>query len=140
MKRFFVTTLVLFGLIWSLPAQAAGFASPEGVWELDFRDSHFRVEFCNGDSLCGTLIWLSESSSTPEKVKYLNQMVVKYAKPSGANLWKGDMDLLGEQVQGSVRQLSDDQLALTGCKFLILCKTYMMFRMAPGTSPADKAK
>ena len=134
MKRLLLATLTVFALFSSATVQAAGAASPEGIWELEFRDSLFRVEYCDGDKLCGTLIWLSESSSTPEKVKYLDQMVVKYVRPTGAHSWKGDMDLLGEQVTGTVKQVSDDELALTGCKFLVLCKTYMMYRMPDGTT------
>ncbi len=138
MKRLIVTALTLAALLTANAAQAAQFASPEGVWELEFRDSHFRIEYCDGDRLCGTLIWLSKSSSQPEKVKYLNKMVVKYVKPAGENTWKGEMDLLGEHVTGTVKQLSDNEIALTGCKFLFLCRTYMMYRLPPGTSPADQ--
>lgn len=138
MKRLVFATLTVLALFTSTTIQAAEFASPEGVWELEFRDSHFRVEYCDGDKLCGTLIWLSKNSSQPEKVKYLNQLVVKYVKPTGKNTWKGEMDLLGEHVTGTVKQLSNDQLALTGCKFFFLCKTYMMYRLPPGTSPADQ--
>jgi hypothetical protein len=140
MKRLLVATFTLFALFAATAAQAAQFASPEGVWELEFRDSHFRVVYCgDGTALCGTLIWLSKNSSQPEKVKYLNKMVVKYVKPIAPNKWKGEMDLLGEHVTGTVEQLSDDQLALTGCKYLFFCKTYMMYRLAPGVSPADQA-
>lgn len=134
MKRLIVSALTVFTLFTASVAQAAEYTSPEGIWELEFRDSLFRVEYCDGDKLCGTLIWLSKSSSTPEKVKYINQMVVKYVKPTGPHAWRGDMDLLGERVTGTVKQVSNDQLALTGCKFLILCKTYMMYRMPPGTT------
>jgi hypothetical protein len=138
MKRLIISVLTMIALFAATAAQAVEYTSPEGVWELEFRDSHFQVVYCDGNKLCGTLIWLSESSSTPEKVKYLNQMVVKYVTPTGPHAWKGEMDLLGEQVTGTVKQLSNDQLALTGCKFLFLCKTYMMYRLPPGTSPADK--
>ena len=126
-----VFLMTLFtGLSIPASASASDFASPEGVWELEFRDSHFRVSYCDDDALCGVLIWLSEGASTPEKTKYLDQMVVKYAKPSGPNKWKGEMDLLGEHVFGTIEQLSDDQLALTGCKFIVLCRTYMMYRVS----------
>jgi len=140
MKRLFFAGVTIFALFAAVSAGAAQqFTSPEGVWELEFRDSHFRVNYCDGDRLCGTLIWLSESSSTPEKVKYLNQMVVKYVRPIAPNKWKGEMDLLGEHVNGTVEQMSDDVLKLTGCKFVVLCKSYMMYRLPPGTSPADQA-
>ncbi|MBU1176508.1 MAG: DUF2147 domain-containing protein [Alphaproteobacteria bacterium] len=125
----------------AVPATAAAeLASPEGTWELEFRDSHFRVEFCDGDKLCGTLVWLSEGASTPEKTKYLDQLVVKYASPKGENAWQGEMDLLGEHVYGTIEQRSDDLLGLTGCKFVVLCRTLLMYRLAPGASPADLAE
>lgn len=137
MKRLILVAMLLFAPVYVGATQVEAAASPEGVWELEFRDSHFRIAYCGDDRLCGTLIWLSESSSTPEKVKYLDQMVVKYAKPTGKNTWRGEMDLLGEQVNGTVKLVNDDLLTLTGCKFLVLCRTYEMYRMEPGASPAD---
>ena len=137
MKRLIASALAAFALFAGLVSPAYAFTSPEGVWELEFRDSHFRIEYCDGDKLCGTLIWLSEGAQQPEKVKYLNKMVVKYVTPNGKHSWRGEMDLLGEHVTGTVKQINDDLLTLTGCKFLVLCRTYEMYRMAPGASPAD---
>ncbi len=136
MKRFLLVAMLLFAPIIAGATRAEA-ASPDGVWLLEFRDSLFRIEHCDGDRLCGTLIWLSKSSSTPEKVKYLDQMVVKYAKPTGPNTWRGEMDLLGEHVNGTVKLVNDDLLTLTGCKFLVLCKTYEMYRMPPGTTSME---
>ena len=137
MKRFLLVAMLLFAPIFAGATQAEAAASPEGVWLLEFRDSLFRIEYCEGDKLCGSLIWLSKSSSTPEKVKYIGQMVVKYAKPTGPNTWRGEMDLLGEQVNGTVKLVNDDLLTLTGCKFLVMCKTYEMYRMPPGTTSME---
>ena len=36
-------------------------ASPNGVWELDSRDTRIALELCgDGTQLCGTLVWLSD--------------------------------------------------------------------------------
>lgn len=128
MKRSIVAALALAPFFASAVAQGAELASPEGVWELEFRDSRFAVSYCEGEALCGELVWLSEGASTPEKVKYLNTVVIDRAQPTGPYTWKGEMNLLGEMVAGSVKQVSDNELDLTGCKFLILCRTYKLYR------------
>ena len=137
MTRFAGWVLALCSLCMATFANAAEYASPEGVWEIEFRDSHYRVEFCDGDKLCGTLIWLAPEASSPEKLAYLNQMLVKYARPTGANTWKGEMDLLGQHALGTIKQTGNDTLTLTGCKFVVLCRTFEMHRLPPGASPGD---
>lgn len=136
MKRLMAAVVTLLTLGASVAARGAEFASPEGIWELEFRDSRYAVSYCEGDALCGELIWLSEGASTPEKTKYLNTMLIKYIKPTAANTWTGEMDLLGERVAGTVKQVSDDVLELSGCKFIMFCRSYKLYRV-PVTESAS---
>lgn len=137
MRRITGIFLALYAFLAAGAALAQGPASPEGIWELEFRDSHFRISYCGGDSLCAELIWLSEGASTPEKTIYLNRLILDHARPSGPNQWKGEVNLLGERAAGTIRLLNDNELSLTGCKFVVLCRTYMMYRLPPGASPAE---
>ena len=47
----------------TLPAWAAEF-SPEGRWEIEFRDSRYEVTLCgdDGTELCGKLVWLGNGA------------------------------------------------------------------------------
>lgn len=129
LKKFAFLALAALGL--ASPVSAAPFASPEGVWELEFRDSRFQVTHCgpNGLSLCGELIWLSESASTPDKTRYLNTMMINQARRSGENSWKGNLNIFGQSAAGNIRQVSDDVIDLEGCTLLVLCRTYKLYRV-----------
>ena len=137
MRRIIRSALAFGAFLAAGAAPAAELASPEGIWELEFRDSHFRISYCGGESLCAELVWLSPGASTPEKTIYLNTLVLDHARPAGPNQWKGEVNLLGERAAGTIRLLSDTELSLTGCKFVVLCRTYMMYRLPPGASPAE---
>ena len=108
---------------------AAPKKSPEGLWELEFRDSHFQVELCDGDKLCATLVWLSEGASTPEKTVYLNKPLIDRAQRIADRSWKGQFNLFGQTARGKVTQVSDDVIDLQGCVFGILCKTFKLYRL-----------
>ena len=52
----------------ALLAQPA-MASPEGIWEIEMRDSRYNVELCgDGTQLCGTLIWLGNGADNKENL------------------------------------------------------------------------
>jgi uncharacterized protein (DUF2147 family) len=112
------------------PISAAEFASPEGTWEIEMRDSRYAVEMCgpNGDALCGTLIWLGNGADTPENMPYLNTMLIDHAPKVDENEWKGTLHLFGQTASGTITQVSDDQIALEGCFLMVFCRTYQMYR------------
>lgn len=104
-------------------------ASPEGVWEIEMRDSRYRVELCgDGTQLCGTLVWLGNGADNEENLPYLNTMMIDHARPVGANQWKGDLKLYGQTAGGTITQVGEDEIQLQGCVAFVLCRTYRMFR------------
>ncbi|MDB5589310.1 MAG: hypothetical protein JWP26_4280 [Devosia sp.] len=112
-------------------APAAFAASPVGTWEIEMRDSRYRVELCgDGTQLCGTLIWLGNGADNAENLPYLNTLLIDHAQATGPNEWKGDLHLFGQSAGGTITQVGDDEIELRGCVALVICKTYRLFRYA----------
>ena len=107
-------------------------ASPAGTWEIEMRDSRYRVELCGPEArqLCGTLIWLGNGADNAENLPYLNTMMIDHARPTGPNVWKGDLHIYGQKASGTITQLGDDQILLRGCVMFVLCKSYRLYRFA----------
>lgn len=121
--------LMALGLIVATVAPAL--ASPVGVWEIEMRDSRYKVEMCgDGTQLCGTLIWLGNGADNAENLPYLNTLLIDHAPQSGPNRWKGMLNLYGNKATGTITQVSEDQITLKGCVLLVVCKTYQMYRYA----------
>lgn len=109
----------------------AAYASPNGVWELETRDTRIALQLCgDGTQLCGTLVWLSDVDYNKQYEPYLNAPVANAIKQTGPNRWKGAMRLFGHDITGTITQRSDTQMTLQGCAFLVVCKTYQMFRFS----------
>lgn len=107
-------------------------ASPDGVWELDSRDTRIALQLCgDGTQLCGTLVWLSDVDYNEQYKPFLNAPVAEAIKQSGPNRWKGAMQLFGHRIQGTITQQSETQMTLQGCALLVICKTYQMFKVTP---------
>jgi uncharacterized protein (DUF2147 family) len=130
MKRLVLLASALFALFGTLSVSAAQFASPEGIWEVDTRDSRYEVGYCGDNVLCAQLVWLADSANTPQNAQYLDTLVVKFAKPSGPNKWRGQMSVLGESFSGTIQQQSDDVMEITGCKYVLFCRSFKMYRVA----------
>ncbi|QQR39928.1 DUF2147 domain-containing protein [Devosia rhizoryzae] len=111
----------------ALPATAA---SPNGVWELNTKDTRFALELCgDGTQLCGQLVWLSDADYNEQYKPYLNKPMATALRPDGANRWKGKMQLFGHSFQGTITAHSDEHMTMSGCAFLVVCKTYEMYRV-----------
>ncbi|MEO8684835.1 MAG: hypothetical protein ABI414_08350 [Devosia sp.] len=120
-------TLGLAGLL-AVPAMAQGLASAAGIWEIEMRDSRYRVELCgDGTARCGTLIWLGNGADNKDNLPYLNKLLVT-APPSGPGQWRGDLHVYGQSAAGTIAQISDDELSVTGCILLVICKSYRLYR------------
>lgn len=109
----------------------AASASPNGVWELETRDTRIQLQLCgDGTQICGQLVWLSDADYNEQYKRYLNTPVANQVKQVGPNKWKGAMQLLGNNITGTITQRSDTQMTLQGCALLVLCKSYQMFRVS----------
>lgn len=120
--------LVALGLMAAslMPAQAA---SPDGVWELETRDTRIQLQQCgDGSQLCGMLVWLSDADYNKQYLRYLNTPVTTGMAPAGPNRWKGNLQLLGYKMSGTITQRDADHMTLSGCAFIVVCKTYQMSR------------
>ncbi|MDV3250201.1 DUF2147 domain-containing protein [Devosia sp. BK] len=106
-------------------------ASPNGVWELDSKDTRFKFELCgDGNQLCGQLVWLSDVDYNEQYKPYLNKPMANRLRPSGSNAWKGNLKLFGFNMSGTITQHSEDHMTLQGCAVLVVCKSYEMYRVS----------
>ena len=120
------------GLLLLTASAGAVQASPNGVWELDSRDTRIELALCgDGTQLCGTLVWLSDVDYNEQYKPFLNAPVAEAISQSGPNRWRGAMQLFGHKIQGTITQQSETQMTLQGCALLVICKSYQMFRVSP---------
>jgi uncharacterized protein (DUF2147 family) len=107
-------------------------ASPAGLWELETADTRFELQLCgDGTQLCGQLVWLKDVDYNEQYKPYLNTPMAAGVRQTGPNRWKGDMRLMGQSISGTITQQSEDHMTLQGCAFLVVCKTYQMYRVSP---------
>lgn len=107
---------------------AAGAASPEGNWKSAGGESAYDVTLCkDGRHLCVQLAWLSNEPINDNSRPYLGSYIVTNARPTRANEWKGTVNYLGDKLGGTIRLVNDNQIELTGCKF-VFCKSFMLNR------------
>lgn len=118
---------VLLAALLAVPVAQA--ASPAGIWEIEMRDSRYRVELCgDGTQLCATLIWLGNGADNAENLPYLNTTLIDHAVQVRPNQWKGDLHLFGQSAGGTITQVGTDQITLRGCFLGIFCRTYQLYR------------
>ncbi|MBF0680615.1 MAG: DUF2147 domain-containing protein [Devosia sp.] len=116
---------IAFAALASLPAMA----SPAGIWEIEMRDSRYKVEMCgDGSQFCAELIWLGNGADNAENLPYMNTMLIDHASQTRPNQWKGELNIYGQKAAGTITQVSADQITLKGCVAFVLCKTYQMYR------------
>ena len=123
--RFVHSLVIALSALIAIPA----LASPVGTWELEGKDTRFRLEMCgDGTQLCGLLTWLSDVDYNEQYKPYLNRPMADHMNPSGPNRWKGSIKLFGYNLSGTLTQRSENHMTLQGCAVLVICKTYEMYR------------
>ncbi|WEK05387.1 MAG: DUF2147 domain-containing protein [Candidatus Devosia phytovorans] len=109
----------------------AASASPNGIWELDSRDTRVQLELCgDGTQICGQLVWLSDADYNQRYQKYLNAPIATGLRQTSGNEWKGKITFMGVNLNGGVIQHSEDHMTLSGCALLVVCKSYEMYRVS----------
>jgi uncharacterized protein (DUF2147 family) len=104
--------------------------TPVGTWQTTTGESRYAVSYCgeDGTELCAKLTWLRDDAKTPENLALLNKYVVRHAKPTAENKWRGTVRYDGQSVSGSVTLVSDDLMSLSGCQ-LIACRKVEFVRL-----------
>ena len=124
MKR----TLLTIGLVAALAAPAAATAgSPlEGRW----RNGKMEIEIDRcGQALCGTIVKASPKQQAKAErgsgTELIGARLIENIRPAGGNSYKARVFLADRNMHatGTIRQLSNDRLAVRGCAFLVLCKS-----------------
>lgn len=107
-------------------------ASPEGYWVSASGESAYTVAMCgNGKAICVTLAWLKDDPVNAKSWPYLGKQLITNAKPSRrGNEWRGTIDYFGDKLGGTIRQVNDSQMEISGCKF-VFCKSFMLNRGQP---------
>lgn len=124
----------LLGLATAFALMAGGVnaasASPNGVWELDSRDTRVQLELCgDGTQICGKLVWLSDADYNERYKKYLDTPIATGLRQTAGNEWKGKLTFMGFNLNGGVVQHSEDHMTLSGCAMLVVCKSYELYRV-----------
>jgi hypothetical protein len=112
------------------PIMGQEFAAPDGLWELESRDSRYEVTTCGEDGqLCGKLVWLGGHAANPENMPYLNTYLIDHAKKIAPSQWSGTLNVFGQSASGTITQFSDNNIELQGCAFFVICRTYYLYRV-----------
>lgn len=130
-KKMFSVVLALIASFAMVAApMAAPKKTPEGLWELDSRDTRFEAALCEGDKLCVTLVWLAEGARSPENMAYMNKRFIDRADRVQDRAWRGQFNLYGWVAKGKVTQESDDVMNLRGCVLAgVVCKDFKLYRV-----------
>jgi hypothetical protein len=108
----------------------AGGSNAAGLWEIENSEARYEVRYCgNGLELCARLSWVSPEVSDNQNYRnYLGKDVAARLRPVGPSQWRGAVTIDGQTVDGYVRLVDTQELAVTGCK-VIFCETVSMYRL-----------
>ena len=124
------------------PAMAA---DPSGTWLVQDKDGQIKMVNCGG-AICGTLAWIKDPNdqatgqpktdkNNPDPAKksrpLLGVPIVLKMKPSGQNVWSGDVYNTedGKTYSGSFTLSGPDTADLKGCVLSVLCKSQTWTRV-----------
>lgn len=131
MKKLMSAGLGLMLAVAACQTAVAAMRSPAGHWEIEMRDSRYDVAMCGADStqLCATLVWLGNGADSAENLPYLDTLLIDHALKVREGIWRGKMSIYGQRATGTITQVNDNQFTLQGCVFLVVCKSYQMYRL-----------
>lgn len=119
-----ITMLALF-----VVPTLSGEISPVGKWQTATGDSQYEVMMCgDGRSICAKLTWLHPDTLNADNARFLNTFVVRGARPSAENKWRGTINYGNDKVSGSVTLTSPNTMRLKGCK-AIFCQSMTFNRV-----------
>ncbi len=104
--------------------------SPAGTWQADDGDSRYDVTLCgDGTQICAKLIWINPDKVNTRNVQYLNEYVIYQGNRARPAEWRGEINIYGTKVGGSVKILGTNSLKVTGCFLAFFCESYTLQRM-----------
>jgi uncharacterized protein (DUF2147 family) len=126
LAKFTSVALVALSMVAPATAQDSTFV---GVWQPD-KDSDYTASTCgpNNDRLCLTVTELRGGMRKPENLKYLGKDLIKQARPSGKNSWKGKIDFFGVSGDTTVTLRNADTLHLKACAYVVVCREITLKR------------
>lgn len=137
MRPILLTAAAAFVLA-SAPARAQTIADVFGVWRHPENGSHVEMYRC-GDALCAKIVRIQDGQKVddknPDPLKrkrpIVGLVIMSGASPSGPTSWKGELynRVDGKTYAGTATVKSTDQLELSGCSMIVLCKTVTWTRV-----------
>lgn len=133
--KFIAQTLAAIGLAASLSAGAAPAAAQDtgiaGLWQMKDGYSDYQVELCGaeGTDLCVKPVALRGKADNERNRAHLDTYIVRNAKQTGANRWKGRLELWGQTADGTLVLRGADYLTISGCFFLVVCNEFELNRI-----------
>jgi uncharacterized protein (DUF2147 family) len=119
---------LLLSVLFAAPASSAPI---EGLWKNPIGSAIIAIAPC-GNVLCGKVVWASERgrrevAKTTSRI--VGTMVLTDLKPKG-NGWSGKLFIPDDNVHVSahLQLVSANQLKLTGCAMLLLCRSQLWTR------------
>jgi uncharacterized protein (DUF2147 family) len=137
MKKKLAAGIAALALI-ATPVLAQTAEDAIGVWENPENKSHTEFYKC-GDGVCGKIVKAVDGQKTddknpdPAKQKrpIVGLVIMEGAKKTGPNKWSGTLynRADGKSYSGTVTVKSKNELDLSGCVAVVLCKTVTFTRV-----------
>jgi len=107
--------------------------SPAGIWQADDGESRYKVSLCgDGTQICAQLIWIQPDKVNDRNIQYLNKYVIYEGVRAYPAEWRGNIDIYGVSVGGSVKIINQDRLKVTGCAYGFFCQGFELGRIEQG--------
>jgi len=108
--------------------------SPAGIWQADDGESRYDVTLCgDGTQICAKLIWIQPDKINDRNIQYLDRYVIYQGNRARPAEWRGQIDIYGVKVGGSVKIVNQNRLKVTGCAFAFFCQGFELSRIQGGT-------
>ena len=103
---------------------------PTGVWEADDHESRYDVTLCgDGSQICAKLVWIQPDKINGRNIQYLDKYVIHKANRATPGEWRGQIDIYGTKVGGSMKIVGQDKIDVVGCAFYVLCQGFSLDRI-----------
>ena len=140
-----LVALVIAGMLSSTPVASQaqqganadvlglGGITPVGHWQAEDGDSRYDVALCgDGTQLCVKLTWINPDKANDRNQQFVDKYVIYQARRARPAEWRGDINIYGTIVGGSVRLLGSNAVKVTGCAYWVFCQSFLLKRISGG--------